>query len=145
VNAGSGPASTPAAPLPSTLSARRAAIAGGVGTLIEYYDFSVYAFLAVTLGPLFFPSSQPNTTNGPRGPGGPAVCTARRRQATNRVSVATSSVALGAEERARDSVGTAQQQRARPGSQECWTPPWTVLDRVADWVALEMTYTDSVM
>ncbi|MEU0507983.1 MULTISPECIES: MFS transporter [Amycolatopsis] len=42
-----------------TPSARRAAIAGGVGTLIEYYDFSVYAFLAVTLGPLFFPSDQP--------------------------------------------------------------------------------------
>ncbi|ROS44332.1 MFS transporter [Amycolatopsis thermoflava] len=42
----------------STPSARRAAIAGGVGTLIEYYDFSVYAFLAVTLGPLFFPSDQ---------------------------------------------------------------------------------------
>ncbi|WP_020415757.1 MFS transporter [Amycolatopsis sp. ATCC 39116] len=42
-----------------TPSARRAAIAGGVGTLIEYYDLSVYAFLAVTLGPLFFPSDQP--------------------------------------------------------------------------------------
>ncbi|MDQ0380945.1 MFS transporter [Amycolatopsis thermophila] len=40
-------------------SARRAALAGGVGTLIEYYDFSVYAFLAVTVGPLFFPSSKP--------------------------------------------------------------------------------------
>jgi len=36
---------------------RRAALAGGVGTLIEYYDFSVYGFLAVTLAPLFFPNS----------------------------------------------------------------------------------------
>jgi MHS family proline/betaine transporter-like MFS transporter len=36
--------------------ARRAAIAGGVGTLIEYYDFAVYGFLAVTIAPLFFPS-----------------------------------------------------------------------------------------
>ena len=53
------PATSAAAPPSSTLSARRAALAGGVGTLIEYYDFSVYAFLAVTLGPLFFPSDQP--------------------------------------------------------------------------------------
>ncbi|WP_280784709.1 MFS transporter [Rhodococcus opacus] len=41
------------------VSARRAAIAGGVGTLIEYYDFSAYAVLAVVLGPIFFPSDQP--------------------------------------------------------------------------------------
>jgi MHS family proline/betaine transporter-like MFS transporter len=54
---GTGTGATPAPT--STLSARRAAIAGGVGTLIEYYDFSVYAFLAVTLGPLFFPSEEP--------------------------------------------------------------------------------------
>jgi len=40
-------------------AARRAAIAGGVGTLIEYYDFSVYGFLAVTIAPLFFPSGDP--------------------------------------------------------------------------------------
>lgn len=53
------PATSAASPPTSTLSARRAALAGGVGTLIEYYDFSVYAFLAVTLGPLFFPSDQP--------------------------------------------------------------------------------------
>ncbi|MBC7301389.1 MAG: MFS transporter [Nocardia sp.] len=52
----------PAGPLPATAAkksnsvARRAAIAGGVGTLIEYYDFAVYGFLAVTLAPLFFPS-----------------------------------------------------------------------------------------
>ncbi|MFY0405515.1 MFS transporter [Solicola sp. PLA-1-18] len=47
---------------PSPSTARRAALAGGVGTLIEYYDFSVYAFLAVTLGPLFFPSDQPGVS-----------------------------------------------------------------------------------
>ncbi|MFD4402435.1 MFS transporter [Nocardia sp. NPDC058499] len=52
----------PSAPLPATAAkkstavARRAAIAGGVGTLIEYYDFAVYGFLAVTIAPLFFPS-----------------------------------------------------------------------------------------
>ncbi|NKY58211.1 MFS transporter [Nocardia flavorosea] len=52
----------PSGPLPATEAkksnsvARRAAIAGGVGTLIEYYDFAVYGFLAVTIAPLFFPS-----------------------------------------------------------------------------------------
>ncbi|MEV0110824.1 MFS transporter [Nocardia sp. NPDC050799] len=45
-----------AAPKKSNSVARRAAIAGGVGTLIEYYDFAVYGFLAVTIAPLFFPS-----------------------------------------------------------------------------------------
>ena len=39
--------------------ARRAALAGGVGTLIEYYDFSLYGYLAVVMAPLFFPSSDP--------------------------------------------------------------------------------------
>ncbi|MEH6819853.1 MAG: MFS transporter [Dietzia psychralcaliphila] len=38
---------------------RRAALAGGVGTLIEYYDFAVYGFLAVFIAPLFFPSQDP--------------------------------------------------------------------------------------
>lgn len=50
----------PAAPpgtVESTVTARRAAIAGGVGTLIEYYDFAVYGFLAVVIAPLFFPSA----------------------------------------------------------------------------------------
>jgi MHS family proline/betaine transporter-like MFS transporter len=41
--------------------ARRAALAGGVGTVIEYYDFSVYGFLALTLAPLFFPQQDPAT------------------------------------------------------------------------------------
>lgn len=57
---------TPSPPLPeaspSRTTAKRAALAGGVGTLIEYYDFSVYAFLAVTIGPLFFPSGQPGVS-----------------------------------------------------------------------------------
>jgi MFS transporter, MHS family, proline/betaine transporter len=38
---------------------RRVAIAGGVGTLIEYYDFSLYGYLAVVIAPLFFPGSDP--------------------------------------------------------------------------------------
>ena len=49
-------------PAHSPLSARRAAIAGGVGTLIEYYDFSAYAVLAVVLAPLFFPSDNPSVS-----------------------------------------------------------------------------------
>ncbi len=46
----------------STATARRAAIAGGVGTLIEYYDFAVYGFLAVVIAPLFFPSTSPGVS-----------------------------------------------------------------------------------
>ncbi|MCD4852640.1 MFS transporter [Arthrobacter sp. AK01] len=34
---------------------RRATIAGGVGTLIEYFDFAVYALVAVYIAPKFFP------------------------------------------------------------------------------------------
>ena len=41
---------------------RRAALAGGVGTLIEYYDFSLYGYLAVVIAPLFFPSDDPVTS-----------------------------------------------------------------------------------
>ncbi|MDR6910740.1 MHS family proline/betaine transporter-like MFS transporter [Rhodococcus fascians] len=44
------------------LKARKAAVAGGVGTLIEYYDFSLYGYLAVVVAPLFFPSSDPTTS-----------------------------------------------------------------------------------
>lgn len=45
--------------LPSETRARRAAWAGGVGTVIEYYDYSLYGFLAVTIAPLFFPAADP--------------------------------------------------------------------------------------
>lgn len=48
--------STGPAPTPDPRLTRRAALAGGVGTLIEYYDFGVYGFLAVFIAPLFFPS-----------------------------------------------------------------------------------------
>ena len=33
----------------------RAALSGFVGTLIEYYDFSLYGYMAVVIAPLFFP------------------------------------------------------------------------------------------
>ncbi|QIB64548.1 MFS transporter [Kineobactrum salinum] len=39
----------------------RASIAAGLGTAIEYYDFQLYAVLAVTLSPLFFSTQDPNT------------------------------------------------------------------------------------
>lgn len=43
-------------PVEKRSKARKAAIAGGVGTLIEYYDFGVYGFLAIYIAPLFFVS-----------------------------------------------------------------------------------------
>lgn len=39
-----------------TKSGRKAAFAGGVGTMIEGYDFSMYGYMAVIIAPLFFPS-----------------------------------------------------------------------------------------
>ena len=41
---------------------RRAATAGALGNLIEYYDFSIYAYLAVAIAPQFFPASNPTTS-----------------------------------------------------------------------------------
>lgn len=38
-------------------SVRKVVWAGAIGTLIEYYDYTIYAFLATTLATLFFPSS----------------------------------------------------------------------------------------
>jgi MHS family proline/betaine transporter-like MFS transporter len=39
-----------------TVSRRRAVLAAGVGNVLEWYDFTVYAYLAVILGKLFFQS-----------------------------------------------------------------------------------------
>ncbi|WP_236791800.1 MFS transporter [Amycolatopsis sp. GM8] len=36
--------------------ARRAAVAGAVGTFVEYYDYGLYGVLTVYLAPLFFPA-----------------------------------------------------------------------------------------
>jgi MHS family proline/betaine transporter-like MFS transporter len=54
----------PEAPTPtlSPVARRRAARAGFLGSVVEYYDFLVYAFLAVTIGPLFFPAIDPTTS-----------------------------------------------------------------------------------
>jgi MHS family proline/betaine transporter-like MFS transporter len=34
-------------------------LAGSLGTMIEYYDFSIYGYLAVAIAPQFFPSGDP--------------------------------------------------------------------------------------
>ncbi|AYF99262.1 MFS transporter [Protaetiibacter intestinalis] len=40
--------------------AARAALAGGVGTFIEHYEYGLYGFIAgIVIGPLFFPSEDP--------------------------------------------------------------------------------------
>jgi MHS family proline/betaine transporter-like MFS transporter len=39
----------------------RSAIAAGLGSAIEYYDFQLYAVLAVSISPLFFPNQSPET------------------------------------------------------------------------------------
>lgn len=41
---------------------RRAAFAAAAGTAVEYYEFGVYGYLAVVIGPLFFPSSNPTAS-----------------------------------------------------------------------------------
>ncbi|MBI0377039.1 MFS transporter, partial [Streptomyces albiflaviniger] len=41
---------------------RRAMLAGSIGTLIEYYDFSVYGYLAVAIAPQFFPGNDPTAS-----------------------------------------------------------------------------------
>lgn len=52
----SAPATAPAVPAKPD-EGRRAAIAGAVGTVIEYYDFALYgAASALVIGPLFFPT-----------------------------------------------------------------------------------------
>lgn len=45
-----------AASTSTTLSARRAVIAAVVGNTLEWYDFAVYGFFALTLAKLFFPA-----------------------------------------------------------------------------------------
>lgn len=42
--------------------ARKAALAALVGTAIEYYEFGIYGYMAATIGPLFFPSTDPTAS-----------------------------------------------------------------------------------
>ncbi|MCU4748116.1 MFS transporter [Streptomyces sp. G-5] len=41
---------------------RRAAVAAAAGTAIEYYEFGVYGYLAVVIGPHFFPDDDPTAS-----------------------------------------------------------------------------------
>lgn len=46
----------------STKERRRAIVAGAVGNILEWYDFIVYAFVASTIGALYFPSDDPQAS-----------------------------------------------------------------------------------
>jgi MFS transporter, MHS family, proline/betaine transporter len=46
-------------PTPSSAQTRRVAVAGAIGTFVEYYDFTSYGLLAVTLATVFFPGQDP--------------------------------------------------------------------------------------
>ncbi|WP_051613130.1 MFS transporter [Rhodococcus sp. UNC23MFCrub1.1] len=41
---------------------RRGVIAAAAGTIVEYYDLTVYAYLAVVVSPLFFPGDDPTAS-----------------------------------------------------------------------------------
>lgn len=45
-----------------TKAARRASIAGFAGTVVEYYDYSLYVYLAVFFAGAFFPASDPTAS-----------------------------------------------------------------------------------
>ncbi|MEV0068142.1 MFS transporter [Amycolatopsis sp. NPDC050768] len=38
---------------------RRVGLAGGIGTLIEYYDYALYGYVSAIIAPLFFPGKDP--------------------------------------------------------------------------------------
>jgi MHS family proline/betaine transporter-like MFS transporter len=44
---------------PSTTEIRRVTVAAALGTVVEYYDFAVYAYMAAVIAPLFFPADDP--------------------------------------------------------------------------------------
>lgn len=46
----------------NTKMAYKAAISSFLGTFLEFYDYTLFGFLAVIIGPLFFPSSDTTTT-----------------------------------------------------------------------------------
>lgn len=60
-------ATTPVSSLDETVSTsvhdkasvRKVGLAGGVGTLIEYYDYALYGYVSTIIAPLFFPGKDP--------------------------------------------------------------------------------------
>ena len=51
-----------AAPEKASSVAKRAATASATGTAVEYYEFGVYGYMAVIIGPLFFPGDNPTAS-----------------------------------------------------------------------------------
>ncbi len=51
-----------AAPQKASSVAKRAATASATGTAVEYYEFGVYGYMAVIIGPLFFPGDNPTAS-----------------------------------------------------------------------------------
>ncbi|MCI2415828.1 MFS transporter [Saccharopolyspora sp. K220] len=47
------------APARTASGVRRVALAGGIGTLIEYYDYALYGYVSTIIAPLFFPGQDP--------------------------------------------------------------------------------------
>ena len=47
--------------VPTDDQARKAVVAATLGNVLEWYDYSIYGFLAAVLAANFFPSSNPNT------------------------------------------------------------------------------------
>lgn len=54
--------SDPGPTTPTSAQRRKGVFAASVGTIVEYYDLTVYAYLAVVLGPLFFPGEDPTAS-----------------------------------------------------------------------------------
>lgn len=46
----------------TTGRSRQSVLAAGIGTVVEYYDLTVYAYLAVVVSPLFFPGDDPTAS-----------------------------------------------------------------------------------
>jgi MFS transporter, MHS family, proline/betaine transporter len=55
-------ATASAAPEKASSVAKRAATASATGTAVEYYEFGVYGYMAVIIGPLFFPGDNPTAS-----------------------------------------------------------------------------------
>ncbi|MGV9803488.1 MFS transporter [Mycobacterium sp. NPDC003449] len=56
------PAESPDTLPTPTFRPRRAALAAAAGTAVEYYEFGLYGYLTVIIGPLFFPSDNPTAS-----------------------------------------------------------------------------------
>src|SRR5262249_42915243 len=53
------PARVPAETAPTMHAVRQNVVAGAVGSVLEWYDFAIYGYLAPIIGNLFFPANDP--------------------------------------------------------------------------------------